>query len=237
LQRQKRGVGRIEARKQSREMAVQKTRQAKRQAGLFLCPMKCPTINRYCRTEFLTAEAKRDKHLRAGKHNFPKGMGSNTATVLKASRPGGIVAVGNRPNTLSSNLFVTIKEALVGTLRIDDAVCFGWFDRRVLSYNETYKKPPHLVQALRELYIIGQDGSVPKLKAEEVHARVKAMQDSEGSLMFCYSKRGSFPREQLCDLRKQAPCDCNGMLLTVEKIKEWMNSETQKNKKAAKKNN
>jgi hypothetical protein len=27
------------------------------------------------------------------------------------------------------------------------------------------------------------------------------------------------------------------MLLTVGKIKEWMNSETQKNKKAAKKNN
>ena len=124
MQRQKRRVGRIEARKKSREMAVQETRQAKRQAGLFLCPMKCPTTNRYCRTEFLT-KAKRDKHLRADKHNFPKGMHSITVTVLKASQQGGIVAAGNCPNVSSCNLFVTIEEAPVGTLQIDDAVCFG----------------------------------------------------------------------------------------------------------------
>jgi cyclophilin family peptidyl-prolyl cis-trans isomerase len=233
LQRQKRRVGRIESRTKSREIAVQETRQAKRQAGIFLCPTKCPTTNRYCRTEFLT-EAKHNKHLRAGKHNFPIGMGSNTATVLKASRPGGIVAAGNRPNTLSSNFFVTIEEAPVGTLGMNDAICFGKFNRKVLTYLEKYQKPFRLVQVLRELYRIGQDGSVPKLKAEEIHARVKEMRDSDGSLMFCYSKRGSWPREQFCELCEHSPCDCNGMMLTVEKIKEWMNSETQKNKKAAK---
>jgi hypothetical protein len=65
---------------------------------------------------------------------------------------------------LQRDLFVTIEQAQVGMLQIEDAVCFGQFNRRVLSYNETYKKPPCLVQALRELYIIGQDGSVPTWK-------------------------------------------------------------------------
>jgi hypothetical protein len=47
---------------------------------------------------------------------------------------------------------------------------------------------------------IGQDESCPKLKDKDILKILSEMRDEDGGLMFCYSKRGSWPRGQLCDL-------------------------------------
>lgn len=232
IQRQKRRLGRKEAKKQRHVQDVASLRCAKRIAGIHLCPMKCPTTQRYCRTEFLNPKSL-DKHLCQGNHDFPKGIDANTVAVLVASKPGGVLAAGSRPNARSSLPFVTIEEAPVNTPGIEDAVCFGKCNRKESDSTTSYHKPARLVKALKELYEIGQDGLLPKLKPFEIRQKLANMRDpADGGLMFCYSKRGSWPRKLLCQLCNRNPCDCNGMLPPLWMVMQWMNSETQKKKKS-----
>ena len=62
----------------------------------------------------------------------------------------------------------------------------------------------------------------------------------DGGLMFCYSKRGEFvPKTNKarynawngCSMCKKKPCECNGMLPTIQMIQNFINSATQKRKK------
>jgi hypothetical protein len=85
------------------------------------------------------------------------------------------------------------------------------------------------------LYQIGQNGGCPKLKVKEMWERMQAMRDPfDGRLMFCYSKRGSWPRNQLCELCNLAECGCNGMLPSVKTISEFVNTQKQKQRKKQK---
>jgi hypothetical protein len=52
--------------------------------------------------------------------------------------------------------------------------------------------------------------------------------------MFCYSKRGSWPRNAFCNLCKEDQCDCNRMLPSVKTIGEFKGSKTQKRRKKRK---
>jgi hypothetical protein len=54
----------------------------------------------------------------------------------------------------------------------------------------------------------------PKLRANEMRERMRAMRDTDGGLLFCFSKR-----------------DITGGLLTDDQIQSWINSRTQKKKK------
>jgi hypothetical protein len=169
-----------------------------------------------------------------GKHNFP-GISSNDAAVLQASRPGGLLAAGKRPNLKSSFMFVTILESPKGALGIDKAVCFGKMNRKEVTYEDQYHKPDRLLQELMFLYQIGQNGGCPKLKAKQMWERLRDMRDPrDGGLMFCHSKRGSWPRNQFCTLCNLEKCGCNGMLPSVKTISEFVNTQTQKRRKKQK---
>jgi hypothetical protein len=72
-----------------------------------------------------------------GNHNFP-GVSSNDTAVLKASKPGGLLAAGWCPNLQSKVLFVKMKESQCGTLGIKKAVCYEKFKWKELSYDEVY---------------------------------------------------------------------------------------------------
>jgi hypothetical protein len=233
-QRKRRRNVRMTARKRKREMGVEELREVKQAHGIFLCLAKCPTTGRYCPEEFLT-ESGKGRHEAKGKHNFPS-FDSNSELILQASRPGGLVAAGSRPNLMSDVLFVTIEEAPADTLGLENTICFGKFNRKELASDEKYHKPERLVKEMLRLYKIGQDGGAPKLKPKEIRNILSKMVDpTDGGLLFCYSKRGSWPRQALCALCNHNPCDCNGMLLPLKIVTQWMNSQTQKKRNDQKK--
>jgi hypothetical protein len=233
-QRQNRRTNRTLERLRRKHEAMEISRGEKTERGLFLCNAKCPSTQRYCSKEFLT-ELQRNKHDQKGKHEFPK-VDSKTAALVMANRPGGLVAAGTRPNLKSPAMFATIQRAPPNEPSAKDASSFGKFNRKELSQDDIYHKPEKLVKEMTRLYKIGQDGSCPKKKAFEVWADLGLMRDpKDGGLMFCYSKRGSFPRKEFCELCQKKPCKCNGMLPSKKKIGEWMNTQTQNKKKAEKK--
>jgi hypothetical protein len=143
------------ARKRKREMGVEELREVKQAHGIFLCLAKCPTTGRYCPEELLT-ESGKVRHEAKGKHNFPS-FDSNYELILQASRPGGLVAAGSRPNLMSDVLLVTIEEAPVDTLELENTICFGKFNQKELTSDEKYHKPKRLVKKMLRLYKIGQD--------------------------------------------------------------------------------
>ena len=162
-------------------------------------------------------------------------MSSNDAAAYKASKPGGLLSVGSRPNLKSNVMFVTIEGGSPNALGFDKANCFGKINRKELTNDEIYHKPDRLRDHLLMLHKFGQNGTCPKLKAVEIHAKLAETRDPEdGGLMFCYSKRGSWPRDfcQLCD---EEPCECNGMRPPFEMVQRFMNAQTQKKQKQQKK--
>jgi hypothetical protein len=134
-------------------------------------------------------------------------------------------------------MFVTIVESPKDALGIDKAACFGKMNRKEVTYEDMYHKPLRLIEELMTLYQIGQNGGCPKLKAKEMWERLRDMRDPlDGGLMFCYSKRGSWPRNQFCELCNLDACDCNGMLPSLKTISEFVNTQTQKRRKKSKAN-
>lgn len=233
-QRQERKTSRmtqrlIRAHAVNENLRLQKTRN-----GLFLCRAKCPSTQQYCQSLFLT-EREKNVHQEKGKHRFPK-ANSTTVAVTMASQPGGLVATGSRPNIKAQAMYTEIHPSAPNEPSAIDASCFGKFNRKELSQNDLYHKPDKLVKEMKRMYMIGQDGLCPKKKAFEVWDELQAMRDpKDGGLMFCYSKRGSWPRKQFCELCKKNPCACNGMLPSVKRIGEWMNTQTQNKKKVERK--
>jgi hypothetical protein len=134
-------------------------------------------------------------------------------------------------------MFVTIVESPKGALGIDKAVCFGKLNRKEVKYDGQYHKPDCLSQELMNLYHIGQNGRLYHIGQNGgcPWERMRAMRDPlDGGLMFCYSKRGSWPRNQFCELCNLDECCCNGMLPSVKTISEFVNTQTQKQQKKQK---
>jgi hypothetical protein len=201
---------RTESRVEVKKDSIEERRYKMKDAGLILCDEKCPETGRYCRGIFFHQKFF-DRHTAARKHNFPTGLRARDRLMLAASKPGGLVYIGSRPDRASKNVtFGTVHEAVEGSPGEKDARCFGRFNRKegVIPY----RKPAKLLEVLEMLY-----NFEPKLRANEMRERMRAMRDTDGGLLFCFSKR-----------------NITGGLLTDDQIQSWINSRTQKKKKKGK---
>jgi hypothetical protein len=184
--------------------AKQRTEMERR--GLFLCHECCQRTGRFCRGVFLYGSGLK-RHQDAHKHNFPGGVNARDWVRLQASKPGGVLAAGGRPDRQSKSLlFLALEAAPLGSRGELIARCKGQFNRK--ETNGGYKKPPRLLEVLRELYALE-----PKLRAQEMRDIMKKMRDDDGGLLFCYSKRFT-----------------TGLVLSIDQIQSWITSETQKKK-------
>jgi hypothetical protein len=228
-QRAARKLTRMETKQQKQELAEVEESAKVRAAQLFWCECRCPKTGRRCKAKFRHKQYY-NKHVHAGKHSFPSGVGALSELAYQASNPGGSLAVGSRPDRNSTSLFCKIVEASADTLGIDHAICYRKFNRK--EDQPAYHKPDRLRAEMLRLFQIGQDGTSPMLNAGSMQNELKKMRDpKDGGLMFCYSKRGSYPRGQLCNLCKQKPCDCNGMMPPVWMCQQFINTQTQEKKK------
>jgi hypothetical protein len=202
---------RVEKRAQASKDVVDEKREKMRENGLFLCNMKCPQTNRYCRGVYLYPTGL-EKHVAKGKHKFPGGIRARDRLMHLASKPGGLVEVGSRPDRQKNDsLFSQIVASEDGARGEEDARCFGRFNRK--EGVTPYHKPEQLIAVLLELY-----NEEPKLRSNEMRERMREMKDeNDGGLLFCWSKR-----------------DVTGLLLTEDQIQAWINSETQRKKKKGK---
>ena len=212
-------------------------RREARLCGLYLCNEKCPLTGRYCRADFLDYN-RLIVHMAKDKHDFPTGINAKDKMLLAASRPEGVLAVGSRPDRLSTKLHKNVEESAVGSRGADLAVCFRMFNRK--EGQEVYHKPPTLFKEMCRLFEIGSDGKVPKLDAVGIHNELRKMIDpKDGGRMFHYGKRGQFvaktSREYKdwagCTVCHQKPCDCNGMCPPTWMCQNFINSRTQATKK------
>jgi hypothetical protein len=207
-----------------------------RKCGLHLCDIKNETTRRYCTGRFLSAKCLQ-RHCEQNKHHFLTGISSKDKIVLMASGVGGAMAVGHRPDRLLKNKSVTVIEVPLHSLGIQAACCFQKFNRKEGESN--YVKPQKLVDELKRLYDI-----VPKLNAPQFLEELRRKRDPvDGGMMFCYRKRGTtFPKQPAkawrewkgCVLCGKKPCECNGMLLRVDAINNYIKYLTQQKKKKQK---
>jgi hypothetical protein len=133
--------------------------------------------------------------------------------LCEASKPGGLVELGSRPDRqkkdeLFENVLASEDGARGGT---PEAWCFGQFNRKE-NFQPCYK-PPCLLKVSDELCNIEA-----KLRACEMRDRMKSVKDpNDGGLLFCFSKRHT-----------------TGMLLTEDQIQGSINSKTRKKKASSK---
>ena len=138
--------------------------------------------------------------------------------AIIASRPGGLLAVGSRPNRFtpsSAPVLESNRDAPGG----ENSVCFGRFNRKDDAV--PYRKPEKVISVLRELF-----HRRPKLDEFKMLETIRIMKDpADGGLMFCYAKRGTptptgmkegstaWNEWEGCLLCKKKPSKCNGKLL------------------------
>jgi hypothetical protein len=118
---------------------------------------------------------------------------------------------------------------------IKQSVMEGKFHRP--KNQDPYHKPKKLNQTLLDLF-----NHRPVLSTEQAHERLCNMRDPDGSLMFCWTKRGSvnkFAKTSQeykdwagCPMCGKKPCTgCNGKRLSVAEVKTHFSSLSQKRKK------
>ena len=100
-----------------------------------------------------------------------------------------------------------------------------------------YWKPDRLVHELKKLF-----NDIPVVNPVEALKRLVVLKDNtDGGLLFCYSKRGEIRKYgqktqeyidwEGCSMCKKKPCsDCNGKLLPEEEIKAYFSSLAQTRK-------
>jgi hypothetical protein len=203
--RNRKSGNRIKAKACSLKAAETMERTEMERRGLSLCHETCRSTGHFCRGIFLH-KSSLARHQVASKHNFPIGINAKDWLRLQASKPGGVLAAGGRPDRQSDSLYHKIEAAPLGSPGELLARCFSQFNRK--SGYKGYKKPARLLQVLRELFAIE-----PKLRAQEMQDRMREMRDEDGGLLFCYSKRFT-----------------TGLLLSFDQIQSWISSETQKKK-------
>jgi hypothetical protein len=164
---------------------------------------------RHCTAQFFH-QSKFDAHTAKERHAWPKGIRARDVLSIAASKPGGVVSCGSRPDRQGQFIFECEDSAEDGAQGEEDARCFGRFNWK--EDQTAYRKPAKLLEILGELYELE-----PKLSAKAMKERMKAMRDDDGGLLFCWSKRLT-----------------TGMLLIEDQIQSWINSETKRKKKRAK---
>jgi hypothetical protein len=231
--RQRKRANRTRDKAARKVAAIEQDRAEMQKCSLYLCNVKNETTKRYCTGRFLNAKCLQ-RHCEQNKHHFLTGISSKDKLVLMASGAGGAMEVGHCPDRLLKNKTVTVIEASLQTPGIQAACCFQKFNQKEGESN--YVKPKKLVEELKRLYDI-----VPKLTAPQMLEELRRMRDpKDGGMMFCYRKRGTtFPKTPAkayrewkgCVLCGKKPCECNGMLLTVDAINNYIKSLTQQKKK------
>ena len=171
-----------------------------------------------------------EKHIQSAKHKFQTGISAKSLIAIQASKPGGLMAVGSRPNKKSNYVFAALEEADVEAVGLDKARCFGKFNRK--EGKDPYHKPTVLFSRMLALFNIGGDGTERKINSQDMHDRLRVEHDPvDGGLMFCCAKRGKWPRKQYCEQRKNNPCNCNGMCPPKWMCDQFITTQTQKRKK------
>jgi hypothetical protein len=145
------------------KMGVTELRAVKQANIIFLYLAKCPTTGCNCCPEELLAESGKVRHEANRKHNFPS-FHSSSEFILQASHPGGLVAAGSQPNHQSVVLFVTIKEAPTDTLGLENTICFGKVNQKVLTSDQKVAHARKIGQGIASIVQDGHDGGATKVE-------------------------------------------------------------------------
>ena len=141
---------RVESRAEAKQDDMKSERTAMQNSELLLCDACCPRTGMYCRKIYLE-ESGFEKHLTKDEHDFPAGENARDFVLREASKSGGLVEAGSRPDRQKNDaLFEKIVASESGCRGEANARCFG-----LLNRNENiipYRKPPKLVEVLEELY-------------------------------------------------------------------------------------
>ena len=235
---QKKRKTRLQAKADKLENAIQERRELKKKAGLLLCDARCPVTNRFCRCQYLPNQSKMlDKHMENGEHDFPVGMRAADKLALILSKPGGALANGSRSDRLNRPAVADVTEMAEETPATVAARCRAKFNRK--GRTPPKQKTELMIKVMGELW-----RERPVLPPQIAHQRMAAMiDDKDGGLMFCHSKRGEVgkvPKSDTerweewagCSMCGKKPCTgCNGWLPTVAEFKSYFSSLGQKRKK------
>lgn len=238
-QQQKKRQSRVKQKKQKATMQEEERRELMKNARLYLCDERCDCTKRYCLGTFLTEEGLQ-KHMQEEKHKFPVGVSSRDRLLLLAAKPGSSLAPDSRPNRLGGHkMHRPIQAAEDGAPGQQEARSYKKFHRP--ADKKPYIKPEPLKVELQRLFDMK-----PHLTEYQAHRRLKAMRSEDGSLKFCWSKRGEVQRYNKqsqeyaawmgCSMCGLKPCTgCNGKCPSPAEIKQYFSSLSQKKKKKKKK--
>ena len=218
------------------QMNTEEVRKAKREAGIILCPVRCPVTLHYCRCAYLKNSGLREHIEKEKKHNFPVGISTKSRAVLMASKPGGLLATGSRSNRKSKG-FKTFPEAADGSPGEAAADCFQAFNR--IENRDTIRKTQQQIEFLDDIFHNSEQKLTGAQTAEKMS---KVIDESDGGLKFCYSKRGTYMPQTGkhkaayaawggCLLCSEKPCVCNGDVLPPNVIASYFAKLYSKQKK------
>lgn len=227
--RQERREARGTARARKDQLTSDEIRTAQSAAGIFLCPTRCPRTLHYCRCLYLTEVGLKVHIETEKKHDFPMGMSSTDKVIDMASQPGGLMTVGRRVDRKATG-FKAFPSAADGAKGSVAAVCFQKFNRK--EDTTVIHKTLAQIDALQEIF----HNHEPKLTPAQARECMSNMiDDKDGGLMFCWSKRGTYmPKTgkhktaydawEGCTMCSQKPCECNGILLPEGTINSFFGS-------------
>jgi len=165
-------------------------------------------MGHFCRSMFLK-EKSLEEHKSKGKCNFPT-MNARTHVLHHASKPGGALENGSRPDRRSNKLSEPIVSAIENSASERAARCYQCFNRcdRIEKSRLTDGQLAFLLRMF---------GSKSKKDNKEIHKLMKIEQDPvDNGLMFCPQK---------------AHLETNGGLLSEDTILSWLSRESQNQKK------
>lgn len=220
--RQRRGV----ARAQRDQKTTEEVRLAKTNAGIFLCPSRCPNFFHYCRCEYLTKAGLENHIQKEKKHDFPQGVSTGDRAVHLASKPGGLLATGSRTNRKDKG-FKAFPPVTNLTKGEKDARCYGRFNR--IENREIIHKTIRQIEFLDNCFYDNEPKLTP---AQTVEIMQKTMDPDGSGLLFCWRKRGTYmPKTgvhkaayeawQGCPECGKKPCECNGDVLPENTISSY----------------
>jgi hypothetical protein len=137
-------ASRVGKRKNSRE----DDRNAMKNAGLVLCYARCLQLGGYCNKVYYQT-AKEAYKFRNLKHSFTTGQNARDHMLREASKPGGMVEAGSRPDRQTNQLHESIVASEDGKVSEIAARCRRRFNQKDAS--KAYQKPAKLVK----LYFLG----------------------------------------------------------------------------------
>jgi hypothetical protein len=195
--RQQKRLDQISTKVAMKKNAAQDIRSQKQAGEIWLCPLK-NSDGAFCKHQFLELKGWND-HIAKGKYAFPVRGNPMDAFLMDASKQGGLVAFGGRPNRQGKLLFYDIVEAAEESVGEKQARSLWTFNRS--DKNIVHPKPPTSVEFLRKCF-----DAESKMTGQNMHDLMKLQIDPEdGGLKFCRAKAMT-----------------NGIVLSFEQINSWI---------------